>query len=318
MKFGTFISCFRTEWDRLSTWIETLEKGRWHSAWWPDHILTPGRASDHGLPAYEGFASLSVALGMTRKLHMRHLVLGTPYRNPALNCKMAGTLDQASKGRFTLGIGAGWFKREHEAYGWGFPSMKERQDRLQEAAELTRLLFSATEPVTYNGKHYQLDEAPLSPAGYQGRRIEILIGGTGEKRTLKTLAMFGDAMNLDGFAGKGMEFDYYKHKVSILEQHCANVGRDPKEIRHTLNMPIVVTEDQSVIDHWLKRYGPGTVAGSRAYVLDRLHEFEEAGVDEIIIDDMATFAALHTPDVPVAEVVASCQRMEEEIIAAFD
>ena len=83
-------------------------------------------------------------------------------------------------------------------------------------------------------------------------------------------------------------------------------------------MPIVVTEDQSVINHWLKRYGPGTVAGSRAYVLDRLHEFEEAGVDEIIIDDMATFATLHTSDVPVAEVVASCQRMEEEIIAAFD
>lgn len=107
MKFGSFISCFRTDWERLSAWIETLENGRWHSAWWPDHILTPGPASGHGLPAYEGFASLSVALGMTKRLHMGHLVLGTPYRNPALTCKMAGVLDQASKGRFTLGIGAG-------------------------------------------------------------------------------------------------------------------------------------------------------------------------------------------------------------------
>lgn len=196
--------------------------------------------------------------------------------------------------------------------------MRERQDRLQEAAELTRMLFTAKEPVTYRGKHYQLDEAPFNPSGYQGRQIEILIGGTGEKRTLKTLAMFGDAMNLDGFAGAGMEFDYYKHKVSILEQHCANVGRDPKEIRHTLNMPIMVTEAQAVIDHWLKRYGPETVVGSRDYVLDRLHEFDEAGVDEIIIDDMATFAALQTADVPIADLVASCQRMDEEIIAAFD
>ena len=83
-------------------------------------------------------------------------------------------------------------------------------------------------------------------------------------------------------------------------------------------MPIVVTEDQAVIDHWLKRYGPGTVAGPKAYVLDRLHEFEESGVDEIIIDDMATFTALQSQDVPVADVIASCQRMEEEIIAAFD
>jgi hypothetical protein len=115
-----------------------------------------------------------------------------------------------------------------------------------------------------------------------------------------------------------MEFDYYRHKVSILEQHCADVGRDPKEIRHTLNMPIVVTEDQAVVDHWLQRYGPGTVVGSRNYVLDRIHEFEEAGVDEIVIDDMATFAALQTLDVPIADLVASCQRMDEEIIAAFD
>jgi len=196
--------------------------------------------------------------------------------------------------------------------------MRERQDRLQEAAELTRMLFTAKEPVTYGGKYYQLDEAPLNPGGYQGRQIEILIGGTGEKRTLKTLAMFGDAMNLDGFAGAGMEFEYYMHKVSILEQHCANVGRDPKEIRHTLNMPIVVTEDQAVVEHWLQRYGPGTVVGSRNYVLDRIHEFEEAGVDEIIIDDMATFAALQTLDVPIADIAASCQRMDEEIIAAFD
>ena len=248
---------------------------------------------------------------------MGHLVLGTPYRNPALTCKMAGTLDEASKGRFTLGIGAGWFEREHEAYGWDSPTMRERQDRLQEAAELTRSLLTAREAVTYNGKYYQLDEAPLNPAGYEGRKIEILIGGAGEKRTLRTVAMFGDAMNIYGDAGAAMEFDYYKRKVSILEQHCENVGRDPAEIRHTLNMPVVVTEDQAVIDDWLQRYGPGTVVGSRAYILDRIHEFEEAGVDEIIISDMATVACL-TPDVPVSDLVASCKRMEEEIVAAFD
>ncbi len=89
---------------------------------------------------------------MTKRLKLGSLVLGNPYRNPALVAKMAAELDQASKGRFTLGIGAGWFEREHQAYGWDFPSMKERQDRLDEACELIRKLFTAEEPVDFQGQ----------------------------------------------------------------------------------------------------------------------------------------------------------------------
>ena len=108
--------------------------------------------------AFEGYTLIAVAAGMTEKLRLGHLVLGNTYRNPALLAKMATTLDQASKGRFTLSLGAGWNQREHDAYGWDFPSMRERSDRFQEACELIRKLFTADGPVDYNGRYYQLDQ----------------------------------------------------------------------------------------------------------------------------------------------------------------
>ena len=140
---------------------------------------------------------------------------------------MAGTVDQISHGRFTLSIGAAWFQREHEAYGWDFPPMKERSDRLEEACALLRALFTADGPVDFEGRYYRLDQAPLSPGGYNNRQIPIMVGGTGERRTLRTLARYGDIMNLDGWAGGPMTQEYYFHKVGVLEQHCENVGRDP-------------------------------------------------------------------------------------------
>ena len=85
MKFGAFIDCFRTDWDKISAWIQTLENGRWHSAWWPDHFMPAARGADRGMPAYEAFASLSFALGMTKRLRMGHLVLGTPTATFSLN-----------------------------------------------------------------------------------------------------------------------------------------------------------------------------------------------------------------------------------------
>ncbi|MFP6628932.1 MAG: LLM class flavin-dependent oxidoreductase, partial [Myxococcota bacterium] len=125
MKFGVQVNCYRTTWDEIRASIESLEAGRWNSVWFADHFLPPpGRREEEPLPAFEGYTLIAVAAGMTRKLRLGHLVLGNTYRNPALVAKMASTLDQASAGRFVLSLGAAWFKREHEAYGWNFPSMK--------------------------------------------------------------------------------------------------------------------------------------------------------------------------------------------------
>ena len=306
MKFGVQVNCYRTTWDDIRSSIETMEAGRWNSLWFADHFLPPGRREDEHLTAYEGYTILAVAAGMTSKLELGHLVLGNTYRNPALVAKMAATLDQASKGRFVLALGAAWFKREHEAFGWTFPSMKERQDRFQEACELIRMMFTAEGPVDYNGKYYQLDQAPLSPGCYQKPHTPIMVGGTGERRTLRTLAMFGDVFNLDGWAGQGMSMEIYRHKMNVLEKHCADVGRDPAEIKKTLLMPLLITDDNARIERFEQRLGKGSMAGPKNEVIDRIGEFEREGVAEIM------FGGIATGD------VASYQRVEEEIVAAFD
>ena len=230
MDFGVQVSVYQTEWEAVRASVEAMEAGPWNSVWFADHFVPP-RASleNESLTAFEGISAIAFAGGMTKKLRLGNLVIGNTYRNPALVAKMAGTIDTMSKGRFTLAIGAGWCEREHDAYGWTFPTMKERQDRFEEAVELIRLLIHSDGPVDYNGKYYQLDKAPLSPGSYE-RPIPIMVGGSGPKRTLRTLARYGDVMNLDGWAGKGLALDYYKYKAGILDQHCEDCGRDPAEI----------------------------------------------------------------------------------------
>ena len=305
MKFGVQVNCYRTTWDAIKASIHAMEAGSWDSLWFADHFLPPGRREDEHLTAFEGYTLIAVAAGMTQKLRFGHLVLGNTYRNPGLVAKMATTLDQASEGRFTLALGAAWFKREHEAYGWTFPSMKERQDRFQEACELIRQLLHAEEPVTYNGKYYQLDEAPMAPGCYQKPALPIMVGGTGERRTLRTLAMFGDVMNMDGWAGQGMSMEIYQHKVGVLEKHCADVGRDPAEIQKTLLMPLLITEDKNAIERFQQRLGRGSMAGPKNEVIDRIGAFENAGVSEIM------FGGIQTGD------VESYARVESEIVSAF-
>ena len=306
MKFGVQVNCYRTTWEAIKASIEAMEGTRWNSVWFADHFLPPGRREDEHLAAYEGWTLIAVAAGMTRKLRLGHLVLGNTYRNPGLLAKMATTLDQASEGRFELALGAAWFKREHEAYGWTFPSMKERQDRFEEACELLRLLFTSEEPVNYQGRYYQLDQAPLSPGCHQKPHIPIMVGGTGERRTLRTLARHGDIFNMDGWAGQGMTLDVYRHKIGVLEKHCADAGRDPAEIKRTLLMPLQITEDKTRIERFQKALGPGSMAGPKNEVIDRIGEFEREGVAEIM------FGAVRTGDVEMY------QRIEEDIVSAFD
>ena len=306
MKFGVQVNCYRTTWEAIKASIEAMEGTRWNSVWFADHFLPPGRREDEHLAAYEGWTLIAVAAGMTRKLRLGHLVLGNTYRNPGLLAKMATTLDQASEGRFELALGAAWFKREHEAYGWTFPSMKERQDRFEEACELLRLLFTSDGPVNYQGRYYQLDQAPLSPGCHQKPHIPIMVGGTGERRTLRTLARHGDIFNMDGWAGQGMTLDVYRHKIGVLEKHCADAGRDPAEIKRTLLMPLQITDDKARIERFQKALGPGSMAGPKNEVIDRIGEFEQEGVAEIM------FGAVRTGDVEMY------QRIEEEIVSAFD
>ena len=309
MKFGIQVSCYLTTWDAIRSVVETMEAGRWHSVYHADHFVPPNRPSAmESETAFEGYSTMAAVAGITNRLKLGHLVLGNTYRNPGLTAKMAGTIDHISHGRFTLSIGAGWFEREHKAYGWYFPSLRERSDRLEEAANLIRQLFTSDSPVNFKGRYYTLDNAVLSPGSAQSPHIPIMIGGTGERRTLRTLAMYGDVFNLDGFAARhygGMSLDLYNRKIEILNRHCEAVGRDPAEIRPTVLMPAMLTDDKSEADQFIEMIGPGSVAGSASYIIDRVGELIDAGADEIMFGRL--------PNEP--EVV---QRFEEAVVAAFD
>lgn len=306
MEFGAQVGCYRNTWDNIRDSVETMEKGSWNSVWFADHYLPPpGRKEEEPLTAHEGFTVLAAVAGFTKRLKMGHMVLGNTYRNPGLTAKMAGTVDHISHGRFCLALGAAWFEREHEAYGWDFPVMKERQDRLEEACCLLRQLFRSDAPVTFEGKYYQIRDAPLSPGSYD-KPIPILIGGTGPTRTLKTLAMYGDVMNLDGWSGRPMTASYFREIVALLDRHCENVGRDPAEIKKTVLMPTLVTNDKSAAHAFLQgRLGEGTAAGTKNYVIDRIGEIVKAGATEIMLGGLDTT----TPEI--------FEEIDKEILSAF-
>ena len=309
MDFGVQVNVYRTRWSDIAASVQAMEAGDWDSVWFADHHIPPGGGgndAEEAKTAFEGLAAIATVAGMTKKLRLGNLVLGNTYRNPGHTALIAATIDTMSEGRFTLGIGAGWYEREHDAYGWKFPSMKERQDRFEEACELIRRLFHSREPADFNGTYYRLDHAQLSPGNYDDNKpIPIMVGGTGPKRTLRTLARYGDVMNLDGWAGGGMSLDYYKFKARILEQHCEDCGRDPTEIRRTLTMPCLVTDDKARAEAMISEYGEGTVAGSKQYVIDRIGQFEDAGISEIMFGYLPTGK------------VSLLQRFEEEIVSAF-
>ena len=178
-------------------------------------------------PMLEGYTSLGFLAGQTSRIELGLLVTGVTYRHPGLLAKIVTTLDVLSGGRAMLGLGAAWYEREHHGLGVPYPSTKERFERLEEALKICRLMFSG-EGGTFEGTHYQLTEATNVPAPLRAGGPRVLIGGSGERKTLRFVAQYADACNLFG-----TEPDEMRHKIEVLDQHCADVGRDPGEVSRT-------------------------------------------------------------------------------------
>ncbi|MHA2181931.1 MAG: TIGR03560 family F420-dependent LLM class oxidoreductase, partial [Promethearchaeota archaeon] len=269
MKFGAQLANYATTWkDTLST-IKVIESGPWHSLWFSDHFLLPlpGANLDH-LPALESWSMITATAMVTNRVKLGVLVTGNTYRNPALLAKMAATVDQISNGRIILGIGGAWYKREHEAFGWEFPNVQERSDRLEEAVELIKILFTMKGPVDYSGRYYKLNQAYFSPACTQKPHVPIMVGGNGEKRTLRTLAKFGDICNLD-FNHPGSP-ELFKHKIEVLERHCEEFGRDPAEIEKTMLIPLRLENDEKEAAEVRKARGEWGLYGTSSFIIDRI------------------------------------------------
>ncbi|MBV8162244.1 MAG: LLM class F420-dependent oxidoreductase, partial [Acidimicrobiia bacterium] len=177
-------------------------------------------------PMLEGYTALGFVAGRTERLRLRLLVTGVTYRWPGLLAKTVTTLDVVSGGRAELGIGAAWYDREHRGLGVPFPPTAERFERLEEAIQICLQLWSDNNGA-YNGRHYQLEETLCSPMPVSRPRPRILIGGSGERKTLRLVAQYADACNI--FGGP----DDVAQKLDVLRRHCDAVGRDPNEIEVT-------------------------------------------------------------------------------------
>jgi F420-dependent oxidoreductase-like protein len=179
-------------------------------------------------PMLEGYTALGFVAAQTERMRLGLLVTGVTYRHPGLLAKTVTTLDVLSGGRAQLGIGAAWFEEEHDALGVPYPPIAERFERLEEAIQICFQMWS-DDNGPYEGKHYQLKETLNVPPAISSPRPSLLIGGSGEKKTLRLVAKYADACNL--FGG---ERDVVAHKLEVLKGHCENEGRDYGEIEKTI------------------------------------------------------------------------------------
>jgi len=187
--------------------------------------------SDRPGPVFEGWTMLAALSGIVGRIRLGILVTGNTYRHPAVLANMAATLDVASDGRLEIGLGTGWVEEEHHAYDIPLPSWKERFDRLEEACAILHSLFT-NETTDFSGPFHTLRGARAEPKPIQQPRPPFIIGGTGEKRTLRIAAEWADEWNLPGG-----DPDVLRHKVGVLHRHCADVGRDPRDIDISVKVP---------------------------------------------------------------------------------
>ena len=191
-----------------------------------DHFFQMERAAPAEDPMLEGYTALGFVAGQTDRLRLRLLVTGVTYRHPGLLAKTVTTLDVLSAGRAELGIGAAWYEREHLGLGVAFPPVSERFQRLEETLQICLQMWSDNNG-PYLGRHYQLAETLCRPGPVSSPRPRIMIGGGGERKTLRLVATYADSCNLMGTP------DEVAHKLSVLREHCAAVDRDPNEIEVT-------------------------------------------------------------------------------------
>jgi F420-dependent oxidoreductase-like protein len=256
------------------------DDGGFETIWSPDHLVTmpPSPA-----PVLESWTLLTALARDTRRVRLGHLVTGHGYRNPALQAKMAATLDVVSGGRYTFGVGAGWYEPDYSAFGYDYPDTAERLRRLREGLQIVRSLWTA--PVTsYEGTYHRVRDA-VRQQGVQRPHVPVMIAGGGEKVTLRLVAEYGDLCNVIESPER------LAHKYAVLADHCADAGRDPREIRRTAVTACLIGDTDAEARGRLPAEHPLFPGDYRSYCLvgtpetirERLAAYEAAGVQELIV-----------------------------------
>ena len=289
MKFGAVANQGGVTWQELLEFWQEMDRGEaFDSLWLMDHFVTGfGGAFGSEGPCMEGWTALAALAQATSRVRLGILVTGNTYRHPAILAKQATTVDQISNGRLIFGLGAAWHEYEHQAFGVRLPPVKERLDRLEEAVHVIKALWTEDRP-SFVGEYYSLDKPPYNPPNVQTPHPPFLIGGGGEKRTLRIVAQYADIANVMGTP------DEVKHKFAVLDEHCAKLGRDPKSIRRTIQAPLFLNEDPGFRERVLQGFAAargGTpeeaaealLIGGPDEVIEKIKRYEAAGVEEMYV-----------------------------------
>lgn len=303
-------------WATIGQTFEDIQEGArfaaaagWRGVWVPDHFMPaadpengPGPTDAEMNPMLEGWVTLGALASSVERVRLGLMVGGNTYRHPAVVAKMALTLDNISGGRAVLGLGAGWQTNEHERFGIALPSVKDRSDMLEEAAELCRVMFGADGGrVDFVGEHYTITQAPVAPGPVNGR-LPIMIGGAGAKRTLRTVARHADEWNAWGRP------ETIAGHLDVLRGHCEVEGRRFEDLHITAVGMLIIADDveagarlRASLAH---RSGlVGTIDELKAVI----EAYEQVGVHELIVPDFAIVG----PD-----KLATLERFHTEVIGA--
>ncbi|EFH80990.1 LLM class F420-dependent oxidoreductase [Ktedonobacter racemifer] len=268
--------------ETLTHLAQTADQSGYDSVWISDHFLTAPPSQNM---VFECWTMAAALARDTKRVRIGQMVTGNSYRNPALQAKMASTLDVISHGRLNFGIGAGWYEPDYHAYGYPFLDGPERLRQLQEALQVILAMWTQEE-ATFEGKYYQIRGAINQPKGVQRPHIPMMIAGGGEQVTLKLVARYGDACNVSG------DLSTLKRKFAILKQHCETVVRDYESIHRTaLTLCIIGETDEQAraqVPDWAGAVFPGDVGsygliGTPETIRQRLTAYEEAGVQGLVI-----------------------------------
>ena len=283
--------------EHVADLATTAETSGFDSLWVMDHFFQLPPLGGPDEPMLEAYTLLGALAARTRRIQLGTLVTGVTYRNPGILAKIVTTLDVISRGRAILGIGGAWYDVEHRGLGVDYPSDGVRLDMLTEAVQICRSMFTGDD-VSFDGDHYRLDHARNLPRPVQPGGPKILIGGGGEKRTLRLVALYADKCNVTG------EVDTLARKIEVLHRHCAEVGRDPAEIDVTWMAPLILTtSDQNTAEVRQMVEAGSPPEEAAAFLIGQPHEIPDqvaghlrAGADEVIFSfafaDAAGIAAV--------------------------
>ena len=270
--------------DAVTDLARTAEDVGFDSFWVMDHFYQLPALGGPSQPMLESYTLLGGIAARTSTIRLGALVTGVTYRNPAILAKVVTTLDVLSAGRAILGIGAAWHDVEHDALGVDFPPAGERLDRLEEAVQICRAMFRDEHP-SFEGRYYRIHDARNLPRPVQTGGPPILIGGGGEKRTLRLVARYADFCNITGDA------DVIRHKVGVLRGHCESEGRDPAAVTVSRLSTLVLTgsPDETAQTWELLRGAVGEDAagfdvGEEDALVTRFEELADAGVEYCIVN----------------------------------